>query len=127
MIDIAAAVLPLDHAFGDTVGGAAPQPLCDFSVEPLSEQKTSIAQDKNTQTGQSDATNTASNANGIDPTFLEALPAHLRAQLLASQQAQSVPPPVFAPAPSTAEEIDPGFQHCHLLYLRKHKCLEIEL
>ncbi|GKG18451.1 E3 ubiquitin protein ligase UPL1-like protein, partial [Tanacetum coccineum] len=59
--------------------------------------------------GQSDATNTASNANGIDPTFLEALPAHLRAQLLASQQAQSVPPPVFAPAPSTAEEIDPEF------------------
>ncbi|GKF01902.1 E3 ubiquitin protein ligase UPL1-like protein, partial [Tanacetum coccineum] len=55
---------------------------------PLSEQKTSIVQDG--QTGQSDetgATNTTSNANGIDPTFLKALPAHLRAQLLASQQA----------------------------------------
>nr|GFC98159.1 E3 ubiquitin-protein ligase UPL1-like [Tanacetum cinerariifolium] len=30
------------------------------------------------------ATNTASNANGIDPTFLEALPADLRAEVLAS-------------------------------------------
>ncbi|GKF97730.1 E3 ubiquitin protein ligase UPL1-like protein, partial [Tanacetum coccineum] len=68
--------------------------------------------------GQSDATNTASNANGIDPTFLEALPAHLRTEVLA----QSVPAPVSAPAPTpapfTSEEIDPGFQHCHLLYLQ---------
>ncbi|GKE74236.1 E3 ubiquitin protein ligase UPL1-like protein, partial [Tanacetum coccineum] len=44
------------------------------------------------------ATNTSSNANGIDPTFLEALPADLRAEVLASQQAQSVPAPFFAPA-----------------------------
>ncbi|GKF24872.1 E3 ubiquitin protein ligase UPL1-like protein, partial [Tanacetum coccineum] len=88
--------------------------LASNPSEPLSEQNTSIAQD--VQAGQSDETgaaNTASNANGIDPTFLEALPAHLRAQLLASQQAQSVPAPVSdpapIPAPSTAEEIDPEF------------------
>ncbi|GJV76614.1 E3 ubiquitin protein ligase UPL1-like protein [Tanacetum coccineum] len=90
-------------------------PSVGVAVEPLSEQNTSIAQDDN-QTGQSDetdATNSASNANGIDPTFLEALPADLRAEVLASQQAQSVPAPVSAPAPtpapSTAEEIDPEF------------------
>ena len=82
-------------------------------VEPLSEQNTSIAQDI-VQTGQSNetgATNAASNANGIDPTFLEALPADLMAEVLALQQAQSAPAPVSAPAPtpSTAEEIDPEF------------------
>ena len=82
-------------------------------VEPLSEQNTSIAQDI-VQTGQSNetgATNAASNANGIDPTFLEALPADLRAEVLASQQSQSAPAPVSAPAPTptplTTEEFDP--------------------
>ena len=90
-------------------------PSVGVVVEPLSEHNTSIAQDIG-QTGQSDetgATNAASNANGIDPTFLEALPADLRAEVLASQQAQSAPAPVSAPAPtptpSTAEEIDPEF------------------
>ncbi|PWA88758.1 HECT domain-containing protein [Artemisia annua] len=90
-------------------------PSVGVVVEPLSEQNTSIAQDIG-QSGQSDetgATNAASNANGIDPTFLEALPADLRAEVLASQQAQSAPAPVSAPAPtptpSTAEEIDPEF------------------
>ncbi|PWA49150.1 disease resistance protein (TIR-NBS-LRR class) family [Artemisia annua] len=77
-------------------------PSVGVVVESLSEQNTSIAQD----IGQSDetcATNTASNANGIDPTFLEALPADLRAErvlaalppdiqaeVLAQQRAQRV-------------------------------------
>nr|GEV35801.1 hypothetical protein [Tanacetum cinerariifolium] len=89
-------------------------PSVGVVLEPLSEQNTSIAQDG--QAGQSDetgATNTASNANGIDPTFLEALPTDLRAEVLASQQAQSVAAPVSAPAPtpapSTAEDFDPEF------------------
>ncbi|CAH1444286.1 unnamed protein product [Lactuca virosa] len=72
-------------------------------------------QDNNGQPDETGATNAdaaaAPNANGIDPTFLEALPADLRAEVLASQQAQSAPPPppVAAPAPVTAEDIDPEF------------------
>ncbi|XP_068637077.1 E3 ubiquitin-protein ligase UPL1-like isoform X2 [Aristolochia californica] len=51
--------------------------------------------------------NEASSTNTIDPTFLEALPEDLRAEVLASQQAQSVQPARYAPP--TAEEIDPEF------------------
>lgn len=45
--------------------------------------------------------------SSIDPTFLEALPADLRAEVLASQQTRAVRPPNPAPAPT--EEIDPEF------------------
>lgn len=45
--------------------------------------------------------------NVIDPTFLEALPEELRAEVLASQQAQSVEPPTYVPP--SADEIDPEF------------------
>ncbi|KAI6688704.1 hypothetical protein NL676_025532 [Syzygium grande] len=45
--------------------------------------------------------------NVIDPTFLEALPEDLRAEVLASQQAQSVQPPTYVPP--SADEIDPEF------------------
>ncbi|KAI3496711.1 hypothetical protein L1887_39084 [Cichorium endivia] len=87
--------------------------------ESLSGQETHIAQDNDGQPGQSDETETetaattaaAPNANGIDPTFLEALPADLRAEVLASQQAQSSPAPAPAPVagPVAAEDIDPEF------------------
>lgn len=54
--------------------------------------------------------NTTSTSNSIDPTFLEALPENLRAEVLASQQTsqqvQSVPDATHAPPP---EEIDPEF------------------
>ncbi|KAK9005222.1 hypothetical protein V6N11_042666 [Hibiscus sabdariffa] len=46
-------------------------------------------------------------SNAIDPTFLEALPEDLRAEVLASQQAQSVQPPTYVPPP--ADNIDPEF------------------
>lgn len=84
----------------------------------MEESDSRIAQqDNNGQPDETGATNAdadaaaAPNANGIDPTFLEALPADLRAEVLASQQAQSAPPPppVAAPAPVTAEDIDPEF------------------
>ncbi|XP_076930173.1 E3 ubiquitin-protein ligase UPL1-like, partial [Bidens hawaiensis] len=80
--------------------------------ESFSEQNANI--DDDSQTGQPDepvATNIAQSTNGIDPAFLEALPAELRAEVLASQQSQSAPPPVSAPAPvsATAEEIDLEF------------------
>ncbi|KAK4767786.1 hypothetical protein SAY87_002927 [Trapa incisa] len=45
--------------------------------------------------------------NAIDPTFLEALPEDLRAEVLASQQAQPVQPPTYVPP--SADEIDPEF------------------
>ncbi|KAK8527091.1 hypothetical protein V6N13_084961 [Hibiscus sabdariffa] len=47
-------------------------------------------------------------SNAIDPTFLEALPEDLRAEVLASQQAQSVQPSTYVP-PSAADNIDPEF------------------
>ncbi|KAJ0230389.1 HECT domain-containing protein [Hirschfeldia incana] len=49
----------------------------------------------------------APEANSIDPTFLEALPEELRAEVLASQQAQSVHPPTYEPP--SVEDIDPEF------------------
>ncbi|CAH2033422.1 unnamed protein product [Thlaspi arvense] len=49
----------------------------------------------------------APEANSIDPTFLEALPEDLRAEVLASQQAQSVQPPTYEPPP--VDGIDPEF------------------
>ncbi|ESQ29880.1 hypothetical protein EUTSA_v10011172mg [Eutrema salsugineum] len=49
----------------------------------------------------------APEANSIDPTFLEALPEDLRAEVLASQQAQSVQPPTYEPPP--VDDIDPEF------------------
>ncbi|KAI0492443.1 hypothetical protein KFK09_026716 [Dendrobium nobile] len=51
--------------------------------------------------------NESSSMNGIDPTFLEALPDDLRAEVLASQQAQSAGTSTYAPP--AAEEIDPEF------------------
>ncbi|KAF8094776.1 hypothetical protein N665_0353s0007 [Sinapis alba] len=46
-------------------------------------------------------------ANSIDPTFLDALPEDLRAEVLASQQVQSVQPPTYEPP--AADDIDPEF------------------
>ncbi|GKA11786.1 E3 ubiquitin protein ligase UPL1-like protein [Tanacetum coccineum] len=81
------------------------------NADPLqsSEQNTQVAQD-NSQIAQSDETGAASvapNENGIDPTFLEALPEYLRAEVLASQQARSTPAPAVSSV--VAEDIDPEF------------------
>lgn len=59
------------------------------------------------QTEQPNANNEASSANEIDPTFLEALPEDLRAEVLASQQNRSAPAASYTPP--AAEEIDPEF------------------
>ncbi|CAL1353898.1 unnamed protein product [Linum trigynum] len=73
---------------------------------PVPEQPTSAAPDAN-QTDQNSVNIEASGASAIDPTFLEALPEDLRAEVLASQQAQSVPPPAYAPP--SVDDIDPEF------------------
>ncbi|XP_058115253.1 E3 ubiquitin-protein ligase UPL1 isoform X2 [Magnolia sinica] len=74
--------------------------------DPSALQSTEVAQDAN-QPDQININNEGSSTNTIDPTFLEALPEDLRAEVLASQQAQSVPAPTYAPP--SAEDIDPEF------------------
>ncbi|XWS09652.1 hypothetical protein CRYUN_Cryun39dG0007800 [Craigia yunnanensis] len=74
--------------------------------EPASRQNTLDDQDAN-QADQTSVNNDASGSNAIDPTFLEALPEDLRAEVLASQQAQSVQPPTYVPP--SADDIDPEF------------------
>ncbi|CAL0306067.1 unnamed protein product [Lupinus luteus] len=78
----------------------------DRRDEPSSTQNTGVAPGAS-QADQTSTNNDASGANTIDPTFLEALPEDLRAEVLASQQAQSVQPPAYAPP--SAEDIDPEF------------------
>ncbi|KAI3466413.1 hypothetical protein Pfo_023076 [Paulownia fortunei] len=88
-------------------------PPCEINLEePSLEQNTSLEQNilvvqDAGEIDESSLNNEASNANGIDPTFLEALPEDLRAEVLASQQAQSAPAPTYAPP--TVEDIDPEF------------------
>lgn len=85
------------------------QPLMSPEVgvnEPSSGQNTLEAHDAG-QNDQTSLNNEAPNANGIDPTFLEALPEDLRAEVLASQQAQSAQAPTYDPP--SAEDIDPEF------------------
>ncbi|CAL1384749.1 unnamed protein product [Linum trigynum] len=73
---------------------------------PVAGQVTAVAPDAN-QTDQNSVNGEGSAANAIDPTFLEALPEDLRAEVLASQQAQSVQPPAYAPP--SVDDIDPEF------------------
>ncbi|EXB36051.1 E3 ubiquitin-protein ligase UPL1 [Morus notabilis] len=74
--------------------------------DPPSVQNSLVSPETN-QADQANVGNEASGANAIDPTFLEALPEDLRAEVLASQQAQSVQPPSYAPP--SADDIDPEF------------------
>ncbi|CAK7324495.1 unnamed protein product [Dovyalis caffra] len=74
--------------------------------EPSFRQETLVARDA-TQADQTSTNNEAPATNTIDPTFLEALPEDLRAEVLASQQAQSVQPPTYAPP--SVDDIDPEF------------------
>uniref|UniRef100_A0A0D9XBN6 HECT-type E3 ubiquitin transferase n=1 Tax=Leersia perrieri TaxID=77586 RepID=A0A0D9XBN6_9ORYZ len=59
------------------------------------------------QPDQLNVNNEASSTNEIDPTFLEALPEDLRAEVLASQQNRATPTASYTPP--VAEEIDPEF------------------
>ncbi|XP_039689425.1 E3 ubiquitin-protein ligase UPL1 isoform X3 [Medicago truncatula] len=95
------ASVDVDMGGVDAEGNQSGQPTVseDIRDELLSTQNTEVALD-DTQAEQT-------SANTIDPTFLEALPEDLRAEVLASQQAQSVQPPVYAPP--SADDIDPEF------------------
>ncbi|KAL4185741.1 hypothetical protein AMTRI_Chr10g7440 [Amborella trichopoda] len=74
--------------------------------EPLSEPNARDAQDAN-QDEQANVGDENGSANAIDPTFLEALPEDLRAEVLASQQAQPARAATYTPP--LAEDIDPEF------------------
>lgn len=82
-------------------------PLSEINLEEPSPQQNSLVAHDSGQTDESSLNNESSNANTIDPTFLEALPDDLRAEVLASQQARSAPAPTYA-APRV-EDIDPEF------------------
>ncbi|CAI9787771.1 unnamed protein product [Fraxinus pennsylvanica] len=83
-------------------------PMSEINLEePPLQQNNSIVQDAAGQTDESNLNTEAPNANSIDPTFLEALPEDLRAEVLASQQAQSAPAPTYTPP--AVEDIDPEF------------------
>ncbi|KAK4575710.1 hypothetical protein RGQ29_026607 [Quercus rubra] len=93
----------------DAEGNQSEQPVPaseDGTDEPSSGQNTLLALDNN-QAEQTSVSSEVPGTNAIDPTFLEALPEDLRAEVLASQQAQSVQPPTYAPP--SAEDIDPEF------------------
>lgn len=70
-------------------------------------QPETIATPTADQTEQAALNGEVPGGNAIDPTFLEALPEDLRAEVLASQQAQPVQPPTYVPP--SADEIDPEF------------------
>ena len=75
--------------------------------EPLAAAQDSLVSPETNQADQASTSNEACGANAIDPTFLEALPEDLRAEVLASQQAQPVQPPAYAPP--SVDDIDPEF------------------
>lgn len=78
----------------------------EITGEEPSHRQIEVVQEAS-QTDETNVNNEASNGNGIDPTFLEALPEDLRAEVLASQQAQPAQLPTYTPP--TAEDIDPEF------------------
>ncbi|XP_077221899.1 LOW protein: E3 ubiquitin ligase-like protein isoform X2 [Tasmannia lanceolata] len=89
----------------DTVGNQTEHTVLVSSNgadEPSATNNTVAAPDANLNIN-----NEASTTNTIDPTFLEALPEDLRAEVLASQQARSVPVATYTPP--SAEDIDPEF------------------
>lgn len=83
-----------------------PVPASECGTDEPSRQNTVVALDTD-QAEETSMNNEVPGANAIDPTFLEALPEDLRAEVLASQQAQSVQAPTYAPP--SAEDIDPEF------------------
>lgn len=100
--------IDIDMGGVDAEGNQSVQQIPAFEAErdEQAPQDTDVTQNA-THADQTSVNDEASGANTIDPTFLEALPEDLRAEVLASQQAQSVQPPAYAPP--SAEDIDPEF------------------
>ncbi|XP_038984362.1 E3 ubiquitin-protein ligase UPL1-like [Phoenix dactylifera] len=100
----------IDMNGADTVGDQFESPVTASNGEELSARlNPTVPQDAN-QADQVNVNNEASSTNAIDPTFLEALPEDLRAEVLASQQIsqpRSAQAETYVPPPT--EEIDPEF------------------
>ncbi|XP_073159024.1 E3 ubiquitin-protein ligase UPL1-like [Henckelia pumila] len=84
-------------------------PRPEINLEDPSLQQSGLVVRDSGQADESRLNNEASNSNGIDPTFLDALPEDLRAEVLASQQAQPAQAPTPTYTPPTVEDIDPEF------------------
>ncbi|KNA23829.1 hypothetical protein SOVF_020560 [Spinacia oleracea] len=80
-------------------------PLASGSSEPVSIQN--VLGNVSMESDHVGANVEPAGTNAIDPTFLEALPEDLRAEVLASQQSQSAQPPTYTPP--SVEDIDPEF------------------
>lgn len=99
------------HASTDVeMSGMNPEPAqlmpTSDSNEPLSDQNVSVNQNS-MESDDNGANDEAPGPTAIDPTFLEALPEDLRAEVLASQQSQPAQPPTYTPP--SVEDIDPEF------------------
>ncbi|XP_075495888.1 E3 ubiquitin-protein ligase UPL1-like [Primulina tabacum] len=93
----------------DVEMGIQKLPRSEINLEEPSLQQSGLIVRDSGQADESRLNNEASNSNGIDPTFLDALPEDLRAEVLASQQAQPAQAPTPTYAPPTVEDIDPEF------------------
>ncbi|KAJ4982419.1 hypothetical protein NE237_033256 [Protea cynaroides] len=82
-------------------------PISDSGADDASALRSPVATQDGNQADETSVNDEDSSANTIDPTFLEALPEDLRAEVLASQQTQSVQAPTYVPP--SAEDIDPEF------------------
>lgn len=92
---------------GEANQAEQPMPASELGVDTPSSRQNTLASQDNNQTDQTSVNNEGPGASAIDPTFLEALPEDLRAEVLASQQAQSIQPPTYTPP--SADDIDPEF------------------
>ncbi|XP_031286240.1 E3 ubiquitin-protein ligase UPL1 isoform X2 [Pistacia vera] len=101
--------IDVDMSGVDVEGNQAEEsmPASEQGVDMSSSGQNTVVSQDTVQTDQTTANNEAPGASAIDPTFLEALPEDLRAEVLASQQAQSVQPPTYTPP--SADDIDPEF------------------
>ncbi|XP_057529454.1 E3 ubiquitin-protein ligase UPL1 [Amaranthus tricolor] len=89
------------------------EPIQTNQFLPASESNEPVADQNVSVSNAMDADHVETNVNeppvpnAIDPTFLEALPEDLRAEVLASQQSQTTQPPTYTPP--SIEDIDPEF------------------
>ncbi|KAJ8754891.1 hypothetical protein K2173_015403 [Erythroxylum novogranatense] len=106
-LDCASTDVDMNGADAQVNSSEQPIPVSEHGEDEGSSREEEAAAQGANPTYQTSINNEATGANSIDPTFLEALPEDLRAEVLASQQAQSVQPPTYMPP--SVDDIDPEF------------------